>query len=340
MTGEDAPTIEWLQRLPKVELHVHLAGAIPLDTLWDLVRKYGPDPDIPDPAALRAMYRYRDFAHFIEVWGRQSDLLRSYEDFTFIAEAVARRLADQRIGYVEMLYSPSTYARRGMDIGELTRAVRLGLDRVDGVRVALIADLVRDVGPEAEAAALDALAEVRDLGVVGVGLGGSEHRYPPQPFAALFERARRLGFHTCVHAGEAAGPESVWSAVRDLGAERIGHGTRIAADEALMAHLADRRIAVDACCTSNVRTGVIGSVADHPIARFVDRGIAVTVNTDDPTMFQTDLASEFAALATAQGLRRKDIRHTLLTGIGVSWLSTEEKIELAATFRADPAWGQ
>jgi adenosine deaminase len=270
------------------------------------------------------------------VW--KNSFLREYDDFTLVAEAVARDLAAQRIRYAEAFFSPGDFARHGLAVQPLTAAIRAGLDRVADVEVALIADLIRDTGPRVAAATLEAVAEARELGVIGVGLGGSEQSFPPEPFAPVYERARHLGLRTTVHAGEAAGPASVWGAIRALRPERIGHGTRAAEDPALVGHLAATRLPVEACPLSNVATGVVGSLDEHPIRRLRDAGVLVTVNTDDPKMFGNSLAEEFALLQARLGFSPDEVRGLLLDALAASWMPEPGKRQMADAFRNDPAW--
>jgi len=324
--------VEHYERLPKVELHLHLEGAIPLPALWTLIQKYGGDPDVPDLAALQLRFAYRDFAHFLDVWNWKNRYVREAEDFTLMAEAVAQDLARQRVCYVEAFYSPSDFATHGLSTQEITLAIRRGLSRVPDVEVALIADLVRNRGPVHGMRNLEEIAEVRDAGVIGIGIGGAEHDFPPEPFGPVYERARALRFHTTAHAGEAAGAESVWGAVRALRAERIGHGTRAEEDPALINYLAERQIPLEMCPLSNVRTGVVPSLAQHPVRRYVEAGLLVTVNTDDPKMFGNCLAEEYAGLESVLGLSRETVHEILLNGIRGSWLPDGRKVEMLRTF--------
>ena len=218
---------EWLEQIPKVELHVHLEGAIPLDALWELVQKYGGDPSCPSRDALQQRFEYRDFPHFIETWVWKNGFLREYDDFTFIAQAVAEAFASHNIQYAEAFYSPRDFARHGLQAGKLTEAIRAGLDRVSTVQVQLVADLIRDFGPELAAETLAEVSEVQQLGVVGIGIGGSEQAFPPEPFAEVYERARQLAFKTSAHAGEAAGAESVWGAIRALKVDRMASNVEL-----------------------------------------------------------------------------------------------------------------
>lgn len=328
----------WFDRVPKVELHVHLEGAIPHDTLWELIQKYGGDPAIVDVRSLEGRFRYRDFNHFLEMWTWKNQYLREYDDFALIAEAIARDFASQNIRYVEAFFSPGDFAHHGLRPQGIARALRRGLARVEGTRVSLIADVVRNYGPERAKQTIEEVAEVSDQGVLGIGLGGAEPAFPPRLFRAAYDLARRLGFRTTAHAGEASGAESIWGAIRELGVDRIGHGTRAEEDDALLGHLAAEGTPLEMCPLSNVRTGVVATIEEHPIRRFLDRGIRMTVNTDDPKMFQTSLSLEYAALESQLGLAREQIRSLILSGIECSWLSGKEKTELMTTFVEDPAW--
>lgn len=328
----------WFHRVPKAELHLHLEGAIPCQVLWELVQKYGGDPTVPDFSALQRKFAYLDFPHFLNIWTWKNRFLREYEDFTFIAEAMARDLACQNIWYVEAFFSPSNFTRHGLKTQKLIAAIRRGLARVPKIEVALIADLVRDNGPEKAAATLAEINEVRYLGVIGIGIGGSEHKFPPELFEKVYEEARRLGFHTTAHAGEAAGAESVWGAIRSLQIERVGHGVRAAEDEALLDYLAARRIPLEICPLSNVRTGVVKSLEEHPVRRYFERGIVLTINTDDPKMFGTSLAEEFRVLEDQLGFSRREIRGLILNGINASWLSKDKKQQYVDMFCGDSSW--
>src|SRR5512142_296118 len=166
--------LSWYERLPKVELHLHLEGAIPEEALWQLVQKYGGDAEIKSPEALKDKFHYRDFPHFIETWLWKNQFLREYEDLTFIAEAAARDLASENIRYVEAFYSPPDFFKKGLNTQQITEAVRRGLDRASTT--------------------LSEIGEVKQLGVTGVGIGGSEHEFPPEQFELVFARARQLGF--------------------------------------------------------------------------------------------------------------------------------------------------
>jgi adenosine deaminase len=328
----------WCSKLPKVELHVHLEGAIPHRALSDLIQKYGGDPSIPDVTALERRFEFKNFNQFIEAWSWKNRFLREYEDFTEIAELTARDMACQHIRYAEMFFSPSLFVRHGLEVQELIHAVRIGLSRVPEIEVSLIADLVRDYGPDSEMTTLKKVNEVKGEGVIGIGLGGSEHEFPPEPFQNLYEEARRMGFHVTAHAGEAAGPENIWGAIRHLQVDRIGHATRAQDDPVLLGYLRKHKIPLELCPMSNVCTGVVSTIAEHPIREYFDSGQIISVNTDDPMMFGTTLDKEYELLLQECGFTRQEICSLILLGIESSWLSEERKNLMIKSFENDPSW--
>ena len=331
-------TADWFHAVPKAELHLHVQGAIPLDALWELIRKYD-DSSVSDPSALRERFAYRDFPQFIQTWVWVRGFMREYDDIRFTTEAFARQLVAQNILYAEVFFSPSDYHENGLETQKIVEAYRTGLERVPEVRVSLIADLVRDFGPEKAAVTLAEVTEVRDLGIVGIGIGRSEHLVPPELFRDVYAHARRAGFRTSAHAGEAAGPESVWGAVRELEVDRIGHATRAVEDPELVDHLAEQRIPLEMCPVSNLRTGVVPSLEEHPVRRFWERGLVGPVNTDDPTMFGTTLAEEYRLLESRLGFSRDEIRSLILQAIESSWLDVDARDALVERFQSDPGWG-
>ena len=321
-----------------MELHLHLEGAIPLEALWELVQKYGTDPSVTDIEVLKRKFQYKDFPHFLATWVWKNQFLREYDDFTFIAEAVAKSLVRQNIRYAEVFYTPSDFFEHGLETQKLTEAIRSGLARVKQTEVKLIMDFCRDRGPENAVNNLSTVNEVKQLMVSGVGLGGSEQAFPPEPFAEVYEQARKLGFHTTAHAGEAAGPTSIWGAIRSLKVERIGHGTRAIEDEQLMKYLAEKKIPLECCPLSNVRTGVVKSIDAHPVKKFYDAGLLVTVNTDDPAMFGNSLAEEYQLLEERLGFSRDEVRTLILNGIEASWLAEKRKQVMTDSFCKDKDW--
>lgn len=320
---------------PLVELHLHLEGAIPYPALWELVQKYGGDPSLAGIEDLVLRFEFKDFAHFIETWNWKNQFIREYQDFTYIAEQVARDLTAQNIQYAEVFYSPGDFAKYGLRTQGITAAIREGLNRVPAIEIELITDLVRDLGPERAARTLHEVNEVKELGVIGIGIGGSEPAYPPELFREVYEEARGFGFHTTAHAGEAAGAQSIWGALRSLQVERIGHGTRAEEDKSLLDYLVEHQIPVEMCPLSNLRTGVVRSIEEHPVRRYFDRGILVTINSDDPKMFGNSLAEEFRTLREVFSFSDKEIRTLIANGVRASWMADDKKPRMLARLETE-----
>ena len=329
---------KYFSKLPKVELHIHLEGAIPFRALWILIQKYGGDPSVSNIEDMTKRFVYKDFPGFIETWIWKNGFLREYDDFEFIAEEVALDLVKQNIRYAEMFYSPPDFHRHGLSTTGLTEAVRKGLSRVKEIDINLIPDLVRDFGPEKASRTLMEVNEVRELGIVGVGLGGSEQDYPPELFADVFNSAKELDFYVSIHAGEAAGPISIWNALSYCHADRIGHGTRAYEDPKLVEYLRLNQIPLEMCPISNLKTGVVQSIADHPIKAYFDKGLAITVNTDDPKMFGNSLSMEYEYLNTELGFSCKEIQNIILQGVQASWLPGNCKEDLIEEFQNNSHW--
>lgn len=322
--------VERIRALPKVEIHLHLEGAIPLPALWELVEKYDGASELGDITGLEEKFRYRDFPHFLETWMWKNGYIREYDDFTFVASAVAADLARQNVRYVEAFHSPGDFnVIHGLDVARITEAVRRGLDEHrDAVEVRLIADLTRDFGPERGRVWLDAVTGGDPTHVIGIGIGGSEHDHPPDAYEHVYEDARARGLRTTAHAGEAAGADSIWGALRTLKVDRIGHGTRAVEDPALVSFLKENRVPIEMCPISNVRTGVVDRIEDHPIRSFFDEGLLVSVNTDDPKMFDTSLEAEYLALVNELGFTLADVERLIANAIDSTWADEETKTRL------------
>jgi adenosine deaminase len=314
-----------LEQIPKVELHLHLEGAIPYDALWELIKKYNGTNEIKSIDELKQRFQYKDFTHFIETWVWKNRFLREYEDFTFIAGEVAEDLANQNIIYAEIFYSPPDYYHRNLTPQKITEAIAKGIKPFeDKVKINLVADLVRDFGAEKAMKTLLDINEVRHIGVAGVGIGGSEQHFPPKLFKNVFKKARTLGFKTSAHAGEASGSESVWGALIELETDRIGHGTRAIEDEILIDYLLNTQIPIELCPISNVRTGVVESIENHPVKEYYKRGLKVFLNTDDPKMFNNTLAEEYFHFLKL-GHKLNDVKKMLLNAVDSAWCSVDEK---------------
>jgi adenosine deaminase len=329
---------QFIQALPKVELHVHLEGSIRPATLLTLAERNGiplPARDLDD---LREFYRFTDFAHFIQTYITITGCLRSVEDFALIAYEFGADMARQNIRYSEVTFTPYTNVRNsGLPFDEILAGLNEGRARAAaefGVEFRWVLDIVRD-NPETRHQVARWAVEGMDRGVAAFGLGGSEAGRPPEGFADAFAMAREAGLHSVPHAGEVAGPESVWGALRALGAERIGHGVRSVEDPALVEYLWERRIPLEVCPTSNLCLGVYPSYEGHPIRRLWDQGLLITVNSDDPPMFNTDLVHEYQMLADHLGFSAAELEQLSLNALRASFLPAERKAALEQEFRRE-----
>jgi len=291
---------------PKIEIHVHLEGSIAADTATDLARRHGFDP--PEVIPLvdgRYPRRFADFQEFIDIYLAVSAQIRDPEDLRIIAEAFAHAQAKQNIIYTETTFTAITHVRNSMDPDEMWGAVREGLE-AGGGNVGLIVDTPRDNGVVAANRTVE-MVEAADAPIVGLGLSGIEGSVPEGEFRVLREAADKLGLGLAAHAGETGGPERVWAALDDLGADRIGHGVACARDAALVDRLARDGIPVEVCPSSNVSLGIFESLDDHPFPELWRAGVNVTINSDDPPFFSTTLASELGHAARIAELTGDDL---------------------------------
>lgn len=319
---------EFIKLLPKAELHLHLEGAIPLQALWQLLEKYNAVSEVGSIEGLQNKFRYKDFSSFINTWVWKNSFLREYEDFEFIAQEVAKDLKNQNIRYCEAFYSPGDFARHGLHPQLLTSSIRKGLNKVDGIEINLVADLIRDFGPLKGEIWLKQIEEVKDQGVIGIGIGGSEYEFPPTPYKRIYQMARKMGFKCSAHAGEAAGATSIWDSINELHVDRIGHGTRAIEDANLVNLLKEKRIPIEMCPISNLRTGVVKDIHDHPVKTFVELGLFVSINTDDPKMFNNSLEEEYLLLVETFGWGKKEVSLLAHNAIDSSWATERIKENL------------
>ncbi|MFW9916973.1 MAG: adenosine deaminase [Candidatus Thorarchaeota archaeon] len=327
--------------MPKTELHLHLEGAIPLKTLFQLIETQGGDPTINSIDDLKKKLVYTDFAHFIELWVWKNTFIKEEQDFEEITYQILRELNNQNVKYLEAYYSPGDYIRQGLTTSGITEAIITGKKRAYrdfGIQCDLIIDLVRDHGPEIGMQRVEEVTPFLGKGVIGIGIGGSEQEFPADPYEPIYKEAKRRGFRLTAHAGEAAGPASIWAAIQKLECERIGHGVRAEEDPQLVAFLKESQIPLELCVISNVKTRVCKSVESHPIKQYYEEGLMVTVNSDDPTMFNTSLTHEYEILAQNLKFSIQDIRQLTLNGIAASFMSEEEKETMKIQF--DREWQQ
>ena len=339
---------QWLHAfaaaLPKVELHVHLEGSILPETLLALAQRHDMPLPANDVAGLRAWYRFTSFRHFIDIYLTISSLLRTSDDFALIVYDFGREMARQHIRYGEITFTPFTHLwqDKGLQADDLIAGLEAGRNQAAaefGVDMAWVLDIPRNLSFKdgvytgyASDPTVDMALAWRDRGVVALGLGGNEVGAPPEPFAHAFDRARAGGLHSLPHAGETVGPESVWGALRALGAERIGHGVRSIEAPALVSYLVEHQTPLEINPTSNLCLGVYPDYQTHPLRRLWDAGAYVTVNSDDPPLFNTTLNGEYAVLIDHFGFDAVDLERISLNALRASCLPADRKTALEAEF--------
>ncbi len=331
----------FIRRMPKVELHVHLEGSIQPETLLELARRNQVTLPATTVEGLRQWYKFTDFAHFIEIYITISSCICSADDIEWIAREFLRGQAAQNIQHSEVTFTPYTHFSLNRHIpfedqlAALSRARDWAAEEL-GISVNWVLDISRNVRPiEHGLTVADWVISGKDHGVVAIGLGGPENGHPPELFAEAFDRVMAAGMASVPHAGEVAGAESVWGALRVLKAQRIGHGVRCLEDSALVAELRERQIPLEVCPTSNVCLGVAKSIADHPLPQLLAEGLYVTINSDDPPMFNTTLTDEYLKIAEAFDFSRETIEQLALNAVRASLLPELTRTEMEARFQRE-----
>lgn len=329
----------YLYRMPKAELHLHMEGAIAPETLLALAERNRINLPFSSPEQITSLLSFRDFKDFIRIFLMFVGCLRQPRDFSDVIYRIGAEMSRQNIRYAEITWTPQMYLGLGIPLQAILEALNDGRGRSKtewGVEMRWIPDLVRSVpGPMTRVVDWLCSDAARDRGIVALGLGGPEDGYPAAPFAAAFDRARAAGLASNPHAGENASSDSVREAIRLLQARRIGHGIRAIEDPELLTTLAERRIALEVCPTSNIRLGVCPSYADHPIRRLVNAGCAVTINSDDPVLFGTTLTDEYRHAIIDCGLTVAEVEQAALNAVASSYLPAEEKHAMRQAFLAD-----
>lgn len=322
-------------QIPLIDLHRHIDGSVRLETILELAKRHG----VKLPGATLVELRPH-----VQVTERQPGVMAFIAKMLWMTAVLAdtdacRRLARENvedakregIDYIELRFSPWFMAEpHGLNPAQVVAAVVEGVAegaQATGVRIQLIGILSRTYGPEIAKKELAALLTQRE-NIVALDLAGDEAKFPPNLFTEHFRRGRDAGWHVTIHAGESAGPQSVWDAVRLLGAERIGHGVRAMEDAALVDFLLEKRIGIEANLTSNVQTSTVSDLASHPLRDMLARGLLASINTDDPGVSAIDLRYEFEVAAPAAGLSRQQIRQAQINALETAFLSPEEKIAL------------
>ncbi len=320
---------EAIRALPKAELHIHTLGSIRPTTLLDIINESDSTRSMSEEQ-MSKMFQYDDFPHFIETYKTIIRYITHEEYFERITFEMLGDCSKSNIKYVEASLSPIDHVEQGLDYFKMIQAVRRGLrrgEKVFDIESDIRIDLVRELDSRAAMQVLDWVEEDMEK-IVSVDIGGSEDRFPPAPFVDVFQRARDMGLHLIAHAGEAAGPQSIWDAIRLLQVERIGHGVSAREDLRLMAELKERGIVIEACPISNVRTKAVSSIEDHPVREFYDYGLNVTVNSDDPTLFNTDLNNEYLQLHRHLGFTLQELAQLSLNAVDAAFIVEGERSKL------------
>ncbi|HEY3007592.1 MAG TPA: adenosine deaminase [Micromonosporaceae bacterium] len=323
--GPDA----FIEGLPKVELHVHHVGSASPRIVAELAARHAGQTPVPaDLGALAEYFTFRDFRHFVEIYLTIVDLIRDEEDVRILTFEVARELARQQVRYAELTVTPYSHVRRGIPAPAFCEAIedaRRRAERELGIVLRWCFDIPGEAGQPAAEQTLRIALDERPEGLISFGLGGPEVGVPRPQFKPYFDRARAAGLHSVPHAGESTGASTVWDALRELGAERIGHGVHSVQDPELLAYLAEHRIPLEVCPTSNVRTRAVASLAEHPLPALVDAGVLVTINSDDPPMFGTTLNDEYAVAARLLNLDKGGVVELARAAVRAAFLSDVDK---------------
>jgi len=322
---------EFIRRMPKVELHVHLEGSIEPHTLLMLAERHNVTLPARTIEELLEWYKFTDFNHFIEVYMAISSCIRTADDLELIATEFLKDRADQNILYSEVIYTPFTHLPHiplDDQLAALNRARKAAAEKY-GIHINLAPDISRERRPvELSHQIAEWAVKNRDNGITSLGLGGPEIGNPPELFASTFEIARAAHFPATPHAGETEGPASIWGALKTLHAVRIGHGVRCLEDPALVAYLKEKQIPLEVCPSSNVCLHVVPDLASHPLPRLMEEGLYVTINSDDPPMFNTNLTEEYLRITDQFGFAERQLRKFVFNAAHASLLPENEKTDL------------
>ena len=321
-----APNISsFIRELPKAELHLHLEGSIEPGTLLELQQRHGKQGTLEEVAEL---YQYSDFTGFLMAFKSVTEWLRTPDDYELITYRLMEYLKTQNVLHAEVFVSVGVSLWRKHDFPAIFEGLDRGRARGEhdfGVSLLWIFDAVRQFGAEPAQAVAELAARYRIRNVIGFGIGGDERQGAPELFRDVYAYAAAQGLHLTAHAGETAGPESIWGAL-NLKAERIGHGLTAAQDTELTEELAERQVPIEICVTSNLRTGCCASAADHPVKQYFDQGLMITLNTDDPAMFATTLNGEFQLAQDTYGFTNEQLRELARNSFEAAFLPAEKKL--------------
>jgi adenosine deaminase/aminodeoxyfutalosine deaminase len=280
-------------------------------------------------AEVEQLYNYKDFAGFLSAFKDVTGHLRTPEDYELITYRLMERLKAQNVLHAEVIVSVGVCLWRKQDFAAIFEGLERGRQRGEkdfGISFLWIFDAIRQFGAEKAQSVLDLAVQFHDRNVIAFGIGGDESAGPPEWFAGTYTRGAEAGLHLTAHAGESAGPESIWGAL-NLKAERIGHGLTAGQDAELIEELAERQVPIEICVTSNLRTGCCRELAQHPVRRYFDQGLMLTLNSDDPAMFRTSLVEEYTLVQEAFGFTDEHLRELARNSFEASFLPPQKKIE-------------
>ena len=327
-------TIEAIKALPKVELHVHTLGSLQPSTLLSIIREDGLDTPYQTVDDIIRRFQYSDFAHFIEVYMEIIEYITEEKQFEHITYDMLEKCSECNTRYVEASFSPRDHLQHNLEFSKMVKAINRGIDRARtsfGIESNIRIDLVRSSTKDEAMEILD-MIERNPHNIVSVDIGGNEPLFPPKPFTEAYGRAREMGLHLVAHAGEAAGPQSIWDALQFLEVERIGHGVTAREDPKLIEYLNEKQIGIEMSPVSNLRTGVVKSIKEHPIREFYNKGLLVTVNSDDPSLFHTDLNNEFIQIHKHLGFSLAELFQLSLNGIKTAFIDESVKKNMRESF--------
>ncbi len=314
-----------IRSLPKAELHLHLEGSVTPQTLVELRRRHGKHSSLPEAESL---YHYKDFIGFLMAFKTLTEDLRTPEDYELITYRLMEQLKAENVFHAEVYVSVGVCLWRKLDFDAIFEGLERGRQRGEkdfGISLLWIFDAVRQFGPGAAQDVFELAAKYRERNVIGIGIGGDEQKAPPELFREQYKYAAGEGLRLTAHAGESAGPESIWGAL-NLGAERIGHGLTAGRDPELIEELAQRQIPVEICLTSNLRTACCGKISEHPVRSYFDHGLMLTLNTDDPAMFGTTITREYELAQTEFAFSDDHLRELARNSFEASFLPAEKKL--------------
>jgi adenosine deaminase len=323
----DRPTPEWLHGLPKAELHLHIEGTLEPELMFELAGRNGVSLPFADVDAVRAAYVFDDLQSFLDLYYAGCSVLVTERDFSELTTAYLRRAADQGVRHVELFFDPQTHTERGVRLATVINGITIALregERALGISSRLILCFLRHLSADAAMATLEAALPFRDM-LSAVGLDSTERGNPPEKFRAVFDRARSEGLLTVAHAGEEGPPEYIRQALDVLHVRRIDHGVRCMEDDDLVARLVADQVPLTVCPLSNVRLRVFDTLADHPFARMLERGLMVTINSDDPGYFGGYVGDNYVAVAETLGLDRDALRRVARNSFLASFLTDAER---------------